>query len=218
MKIEKIRKRQRVKDVIYATKARKRFFKIILLLAVLFILWIGYTQWRILTPSETNISGQKVDVGIVLGASLWGDVPSPGLQERLDHALMLYEKGTFTYFIVSGGLDSSEHRYTEAEGMQQYLVRLGVDPKYILLENEATSTYENLLYSKRIMNEHGLRSSVIITHDFHGMRSLEIAAFLDYDKPMISLAESVVMPFWPSQIRETLAYSKWKMDQIVLSF
>lgn len=218
MKTEMMKKRLNLRDVIFATKARKRFFKIILLLAVLFLLWIVYVQWKIFTPDESNISGQKVDVGIVLGASLWGDVPSPGLQERLDHALMLYEKGTFTYFIVSGGLDSSEHRYTEAEGMQQYLVRHGVDPKYILLENEATSTYENLLYSKRIMNEHNLHSSVIITHDFHGMRSLEIATFLDYDKPMISLAESVVMPFLPSQIRETLAYSKWKMDQLVLSF
>lgn len=218
MKIEKMRKRLTLKDFIYATKGRERFFKFILLLAVLFLLWVVYVQWKILTPSESDISGQKVDVGIVLGASLWGDIPSPGLQERLDHALMLYEKGAFTYFIVSGGLDSSEHRYTEAEGMQQYLVRQGVDPRYILLENEATSTYENLLFSKRIMTEHGYQSSIIITHDFHGMRSLEIATFLDYDKPMISLAESVVMPFLPSQIRETLAYSKWKMDQVRLSF
>ncbi|WP_211747876.1 YdcF family protein [Paenibacillus sp. Marseille-Q4541] len=218
MKVEKIGTKPKIKEFIHATKGRERLFKFILVLGILFILWVVYVQWKILTPNESNVVGQRVDVGIILGASLWGDEPSPGLQERLDHALMLYEKGVFTHFIVSGGLDSPQHKYTEAEGMERYLARHGVDPKHIFLENEATSTYENLLYSKRIMAEQGFHSSVIITHDFHGMRSLEIAKFLDYEVPTISLAESVVMPFLPSQIRETLAYSKWKMDQVLLSF
>lgn len=218
MKIQETKRKQKIKDTLFATKGRKRFFQLILLLIMLFVLWVIYVQWKIIHPNESNINGQQYDVGIVLGASLWGDVPSPGLQERLDLALELYEKGVFRYFIVTGGLDSPEHKYTEAEGMKTYLTQHGVDSQYIFLENEATSTYENLLYSKSIMSEHNLHSSIVITHDFHGMRALEIAEFLDYDHPVISLAESKVMPFLPSQIRETLAYSKWKMDEILLSF
>ncbi|MCM3783896.1 YdcF family protein [Neobacillus mesonae] len=192
-------------------------YKILIALIILGVIWVAYVQWKIFNPHYTKVLSEPVDVGIVLGASLWGDEPSPGLAERLDKALELYQAGSFEYFIVSGGLDSPQHRYTEAEGMQRYLIEHGVEESHIFLENEATSTYENLLFSKEIMAEHNLNSSVIITHDFHGMRSLEMAEFLHYEQPVLTLAESAAMPFLPSQIRETLAYTKWKLDAVLLS-
>lgn len=191
-------------------------FRILAAVVIIGLIWVVYVQWKIFNPNETTEIADPVDVGIVLGASLWGDEPSPGLAERLDKALELYNAGSFRYFIVTGGLDSPQHRLTEAEGMQRYLVEHGVEASRIFLENEATSTYENLLFSQKIMTDEGLTSSIIITHDFHGMRSLEIAEFLDYEAPAVSLAESVVMPFLPSQIRETLAYTKWKLDAALL--
>ncbi|GAK39535.1 YdcF family protein [Paenibacillus urinalis] len=200
------------------TKFLRSAFRILTALVIIGLIWVVYVQWKIFNPKETTEFADPVDAGIVLGASLWGDEPSPGLAERLDKAIELHEAGSFRYFIVTGGLDSPQHRLTEAEGMQRYLVEHGVEPSRILLENEATSTYENLLFSQRIMTDQGLASSIIITHDFHGMRSLEIAEFLDYEAPLLSLAESVAMPFLPSQIRETLAYTKWKLDAALLSF
>lgn len=54
-----------------------------------------------------------------------GAEPSPGLKERLEEALRLYRNGTVQRLIVSGGLDKPDFPYTEAEGMQRYLVDRG---------------------------------------------------------------------------------------------
>ena len=59
--------------------------------------------------------------------------------------------------------------------MRDYLVKKGLPKTSIFIEPKATSTYENLLFSKQIMDEKGLVSSIIMTHKFHGSRSLDIA-------------------------------------------
>lgn len=152
-----------------------------------------------------------------MGASMWGDHPSPGLRERLEHGLEEYHNGRFDTFIVSGGLDRPHYNYTEAEGMRNYLVEAGVPEERILLENEATSTYENLLFSQTIMNEHHYETALIITHDYHGARAMEIAKTLHYANPSISLTESTVLPMIKHKSREVLAYTKWTADRLLIA-
>ncbi|WP_245583743.1 YdcF family protein [Paenibacillus terrigena] len=188
-------------------------FRVMLLFVVCGLIWFVYTQWVIHNKS----SGRELshaDVGIVLGAVLWDNKPSPALVERLDHALSLYQAGHFDTFIVTGGLDHPSLRLTEAQGMAAYLIERGVPSDHILLENQATSTYENLLFSREIMKDHGYKSAVIITHRYHGARSLEIANFLGYQSPVVSTTESKVLNMAWHQMRESLAYTKWKLDQL----
>ncbi|CAH0121143.1 MULTISPECIES: YdcF family protein [unclassified Paenibacillus] len=198
------------------TPARKRIALLILFVAVCGLLWFGYTQWIIRTAADSPLPARS-DVGIVLGASLWNDRPSPGLAERLDHALSLYKRGVFRKIIVTGGLDSPEMTLTEAQGMQQYLVERGVPPEDVYLENEATSTLENLLFSSRIMADHNWTSAIVVTHSFHGARALEIARFLGYADPVVSTIESRVLNMLWYQTRESLAYTKWKLDRLLIS-
>ncbi|AOZ91133.1 YdcF family protein [Paenibacillus crassostreae] len=194
------------------------FKKIILLVGLLFLLvgvWSGYVLWKINTVHPSD-AAQSADVGIILGSSMWGDVPSPSLKERLDHGLRQYNEGMFDWFIVSGGLDKPEYQYTEAEGMHQYLLDHGVPADFIIVENEATSTLENLQFSQLIMEQYGWDSAVIITHTYHGMRSLEIAEYLNYDHPSLAVTESKVLSMFYHKSREILAYSKWTLDSWVL--
>src|SRR4051812_38157522 len=95
------------------------FIGFLALLAWCLTLYLMITRFEGTPKPGTPISA---DVGIVLGARLWNDKPSPGLRERLDHALGLYRQGTFSHFIVTGGLDSDGATITEAEGMRDYLV------------------------------------------------------------------------------------------------
>lgn len=156
----------------------------------------------------------RTEIGIVLGASLWGDEPSPGLRERLNKALELFKEGRFDYIIVSGGLDRPDANFTEAEGMANYLIDHGVSEDRIVLEGESTSTLENLRFSQRMMKERGWTSATIVTHDFHGMRALEIAQALRYEQPQIvTVSSEVLSPLW-SRGRESLAYTKWKWDEL----
>lgn len=193
----------------------KRGLIIIMMIFLMILVWSGYVLWKINTVHPVDIS-QSAEVGIILGSSMWDDVPSPSLKERLDQGLKEYNEGKFTWFIVTGGLDQPEFNFTEAQGMRQYLLDHGVSDQVIIMENEATSTLENLQFSQAIMKQHGWTSTVIITHTYHGMRALEIAEYLDYTLPLLSTTDSKVLSMPYHKSREILAYSKWKLDECLL--
>ncbi|MGG6311033.1 YdcF family protein [Paenibacillus macerans] len=200
---------------------RKRLFRWASILVLLGLGWMLFALAQIgsieRNPSVVTELAQPADVGIVLGAAMWGDAPSPGLRERLEQSLQDYESGKFKLFLLTGGLDTPKSNFTEAEGMAIYLEQHGVPRDKMLLENKATSTYENLKFSQAIMNERGLTSALIITHTYHGNRSLEIAKSLNYADPKLSLKKSEVLKPIPNTFREILAYSKWKLDQLALA-
>lgn len=193
-----------------------------IILIVLGMLWVAYVLEQIgsidRNSNVVTTMATPADAGIILGAAMWGDRPSPVLQERLRLSIKDYEAGKFEYFIVTGGLDKPGNRYTEAEGMAIYLEEHGVPRDKILLENYATSTYENLKFSQNIMEEHGLATALVITHTFHGNRAYEIAHALNYSNPKLSLTETNVLPPIPTISREILAYTKWKLDHIAIAF
>ncbi|CAM4382850.1 MAG: YdcF family protein [Paenibacillus macerans] len=192
-----------------------------LVLCALGLAWVLYVLAQIgsieRNPAVSASRSEPADVGIVLGASLWGDEPSPGLRERLEQSIQDYKEGKFKLFLLTGGRDTANSKYTEAEGMANYLERSGIPREKILLENEATSTFENLKFSQAIMEERGYDSALIITHTYHGNRALEIAEAFGYHDPKLSLKKSAVLKPIPNTVREILAYTKWKMDQLALA-
>jgi uncharacterized SAM-binding protein YcdF (DUF218 family) len=194
---------------------RRRLGKLILLAVILGCVWIAYVQWRIASIEEQPFTG-RAEVGIVLGAALWNGEPSPALRERLDHALKLYGEGRFDTFIVTGGYDHPGAKLSEAEGMQRYLTAKGIPEDRILMENAARSTYENLVFSRNLMGAHGYRKAVIVTHAYHGARALDIARFLKYEDPVVSAAESRVLNMAWHRARETLAFTKWQLDKLLI--
>ncbi|WP_342561301.1 YdcF family protein [Paenibacillus sp. FSL R7-0345] len=179
------------------------------------LLWCA-VAFNAINSAETTTPMTPADAGIILGMSMWGDKPSPGLKERLDYGLKLYKEGKFSRFIVSGGLDHPDYPYTEGQGMRNYLVEQGVPDEAIVMENESTSTYENLKFSQEIMQREGMTSAVIITHTFHGQRALEMAEEFGYKSPQLGVTESETMSMLKYKTREILAYSKWKMQQLFM--
>lgn len=182
------------------------------------VIWCGFFYVRIITfkgvpSSEADF---RADTGVVLGSKLWGDQPSPALRERLDYALTLYHAGKFEHFIVSGGLDAGGATLTEAEGMRNYLVAHGVPEERIALESESTSTYENLLFSREIMDDQGWRTAVIVTHLYHGSRTADIAAKLGYEPVAVQGTVSQVLNMAYHESREVLAYTKWMLQKLFL--
>ncbi|WAM30757.1 YdcF family protein [Caldicellulosiruptor naganoensis] len=121
-----------------------------------------------------NSKPKKSDAIIVLGCAVYGDFPSPFFKARLDEALRLYNKGYGRYIIVSGGKGLGEN-ISEAEAGKEYLSARGVPSEFILIENKSFSTYENLLFSKKLMNKYSLKSAVIVSNKFHLKRASIIA-------------------------------------------
>ncbi|CAM4285814.1 YdcF family protein [Paenibacillus alkaliterrae] len=198
------------------TRPRLLLFRVAAWLICAGVFWCGYLLWLI-NGYDTSKPLLKADAGIVLGAALWNDVPSPALKERLDFALHLYEVGIVDKLILSGGLGANGSTKTEAAGMRDYLVMKGISADKLLLESDATSTYENLRFSQKIANEKKLSKLVVITHDYHAARAKEVAKQLDFEHFQIAATKSKVLNPVYNESREVLAFTKWKLDRLLLS-
>ena len=93
------------------------------------------------------------DFLIVLGCGIRPDgTPTPLLRGRLDRALAFAEKqerltGKQLTFITSGGKGPDE-AVSESASMKQYLLERGVPESRIIEEDQSTSTFENMKFSK----------------------------------------------------------------------
>ncbi len=181
------------------------------------VMWCGYLLWLI-NSFDASASYEKADAGIVLGAALWNDRPSPALKERLDFAFSLYEQGMVDKLILSGGLGSHGATKTEAQGMQDYLLAKGMPADKLLLENDAKNTYANLVYSQRIAQAEGMSKLLIISHDYHTARAREMARALDYGTFQVAGTASKVLNPVLNEAREVLAFTKWKLDWTLLAW
>ncbi len=118
------------------------------------------------------------DFIIVLGAELLpnGEI-SPLLRSRLDKTVQFYHRQVEwaakipCRLIVSGG-EGADEPFSEAYAMKRYLIQKGIPAEAIIEEEQSLNTYQNLLYSKDIMDR--LKSDykcIFITNTFHVFRS-----------------------------------------------
>ena len=118
------------------------------------------------------------DYLIVLGAAVHGDTPSLSLVERLEAAKDYLIKHPDTVVIVSGGQGSGEN-VSEACAMYEWLCANGIDPTRIIMEDKASSTYENLKFSREIINELSDDATVaVVSSEYHLCRAKLIAKTL----------------------------------------
>lgn len=118
------------------------------------------------------------DAVIILGAYTDGYRPSPPLTARLRAGLNLYRSGYATHFIVSGGQGADE-TISEASSMRRFLILNGIPPEFILMDRHSTDTWENLRNSKDVMENHNLRTAIVVTSDYHLPRAIAVAQQLN---------------------------------------
>lgn len=114
-----------------------------------------------------------MDYLVVLGASVYPDGPSPGLVRRIDAVMNVLDDHPDAVIIASGGQGKSEPM-SEAQCIRDELVKRGVDPARILLEDRSTDTLENLRYSRELIARDDAAVAVV-TNNYHVWRSLRLA-------------------------------------------
>ncbi len=117
------------------------------------------------------------DAAVVLGATVWGDEPSPVFAARIDHAITLYENGTVHTLILTGGA-SKRGSPAESEVARDYAVAHGIPDSAIVLDTVSRSTYENIAETKRITQSLGLHTLLVVTDPLHERRAMTIASDL----------------------------------------
>lgn len=118
----------------------------------------------------------EADALIVLGAGLHGDQLSWILAKRLELALHYLRAHPDCVAVVTGGQGPGE-TVTEASAMAKYLLARGIEPERIILEEQATNTIQNFVYSKALIDERfgGEAKTAFVTTGFHVFRAGRVA-------------------------------------------
>lgn len=184
-------------------RSRRRTVAWVLLgLLVAAILYVGGTFVQVWQASRTD-GARDADAIIVLGAAQYNGKASPALQNRLDHALALYDAGRAPLIVVTGGRQEGD-RFTEATVGYNFLRQNGVPDDAILKEVQGHTTYESLAAAARFLRDKDVDDVLLVSGPAHSKRLQGIAQDVGLQA---STSPSDGRPTLRSLLRETAAVS-----------
>lgn len=173
------------------SKAVIRIFTIILCIGLLIF---GITEAVILSASRGNPE-EPAEYLLVLGAKVNRHGPSLTLRNRIDAAYDYLTAHPDTTAILSGGQGSDEP-VTEARCMFDELTARGIDPERLWMEDNSTNTWENLKFSRAMLEENTgtvPEKIALLSSEFHLFRAQLFARRFGFDTVGVPAATS--LPF-----------------------
>jgi uncharacterized SAM-binding protein YcdF (DUF218 family) len=154
-------------------RATRRWHDLALFAAALFV---GY-QLAVLVGlwwQGTRDERRPVEAILVLGAAQWNGAPSPVLQARLDHAIVLYRQGYAPHVAVTGGVGDGDV-YSEAGVAAAYLRGQGIPADAILGEEQGRSSLESIRGVAALLGARGISRVLLVSDPPHMLRILRMA-------------------------------------------
>ena len=179
--------------------------KFLLIIPIIFAAYCTAVTVKILSFTAEPKNIPENTPAIILGCKVNDKTPSEMLEKRIVSAYAYLLKNENAVVIASGGKGDDEN-ISEAEAIRNSLVEKGISEKRIILEDKSTSTAENMLFSKRIMDENNWgNEAVIITSEFHQFRSTLLAKRTGI-KPYNISSKSKPFSLFTSIVREWFAF------------
>jgi SanA protein len=148
----------------------------IIIIAILMIIVLGINLY-VRASTNKQILGENdytklsdIDCIIILGAGVWGDKPSPILEDRLLEGIKLYQNNVSDKIIMSG--DHGRESYDEVNIMKNYAIEKGIPSENIFMDHAGFSTYESIYRARDIFKA---KKIVIVTQKYHLYRALYAA-------------------------------------------
>ena len=138
-------------------------------------LWLIVLGFQISAAGQESASG-NADVAIVLGAGVQVDRPSPVFDERIRHGVTLYRTGRVKMLLMTGGALPGGH--PEALVARARAIELRVPAEAIRVETVSRTTQQNMVEARRVMQDGGLRTALIVSDPLHMKRALRMSAGL----------------------------------------
>lgn len=125
--------------------------------------------WFIARPLKIVDEPQKADTIVVFGGGV-GETGSPGKStiERARYTVELYKQDYAKKIIFSSGYT---FRYNDAENMRLFALSMGVPQEDIILEQKANSTYENVKFTKVILDKNGWDTILLVSSPYNMARA-----------------------------------------------
>ena len=171
--------------------------------------------------ASRHVPHHGVDYLVVLGCGIRSDgTPSPLLAGRVDRALAFdqgrVEAGDAPAVFVPSGGQGPDEVMSEAQSMRDYLVKKGIHPSRVALEDESSTTRENMVFSRKVIEDHAGASVdelsiAFSTTNYHVFRGYVCA----HQAGMVAegMGSKTKAYFWPNAfLREFvgLLVTQWK--------
>ncbi|MAX80266.1 MAG: hypothetical protein CL843_08835 [Crocinitomicaceae bacterium] len=162
-------------------KKKKRFIYTLLVLYFFsnrFILAEANRLWEIPTQNVNTL--QHKSIAVILGGFTEYDPEYERVEfyessDRLLIGYQLYQKHIVDKLVMTGGSSKiTGPKYREGDMVQHYLSSIGMPQEDLWIERESRNTYENALYTRKLLDKKGTSSEsfYLITSSGHMRRSL----------------------------------------------
>lgn len=163
---------------------------------------VNKTKSKIVTEKQAK-ELENVDCILVLGAGIWGDKPSPMLEDRLLQGITLYNNQTSSKIIMSG--DHGKEEYDEVNVMKDFAIEKGVKSEDIFMDHAGFSTYDSIYRAKEIFKAQKI---IIVTQKYHLHRALYVAEKLGIEAYGVASDPREYRGQVVRELREVLARDK----------
>ena len=175
---------------------KTRFFRVVSLFICLILIFYlsGPSLLRFSGYSlHKTVSLENPDLIIVLAGDSDGS--------RLDHAVDLYKRYPKAFLLFTGG---KYYNMSVPQLMKKKALLLGIPSSKIILEENATSSYENALFTKKIIQNRKFKSVLLVTSLYHTKRSFLV---------FLSMFEESSIELGVSGAEDGIDYSSWWRDK-----
>lgn len=197
---------------IFSLRALSMFVSIsVIYVSICFVIFMIYCVFLQIIPRKKDF-----DYVIIHGAGLIdGEKMSKLLSQRVDKAIDVYQKDPTPPILIPSGGKGSDEKISEAEAMETYLLEKGIPAEKIIKEDQSKTTYENLVNSKKIIDEReGSKYTALVTSNYHVYRALRYCHKIGLK--CIGIGSPVAFYYWPSAlIREFIAVHSEKKRLII---
>ena len=153
---------------------------VIMLLGYAILLFLNFLI--VLALYQKNRITQHIDFIIVLGSGLIGGTKVPPLlRQRIVKAIDIYDSqkdcGELPPKIILSGGQGGDEKIPEGQAMLNYAVTHGIAPADAIAEDKSKNTYENMLFSKAIIDASGQQNAntIFVTSNYHTLRASRLA-------------------------------------------
>lgn len=135
---------------------------------------------KIISDAKKEYTGE-LDYLFVLGGLIIGEeTPSEHLLKRIEKAADYLNEHKNTIALTCGGCFREGQKKSEALIIKEQLIARGIEENRILLEDKSTTTNENFLFGKKIIEDHSGKAfseinAGFLSSDYHLFRAGIIA-------------------------------------------
>jgi uncharacterized SAM-binding protein YcdF (DUF218 family) len=184
----------------------------VIYVSISFVIFMVYCVFLQIIPRKRDF-----DYVIIHGAGLIdGYKMSKLLSQRVDKAIEVYQKDPTPPILIPSGGKGNDEKISEAEAMEKYLLDKGIPQEKIIKEDKSRTTMENLINSKKIIDEReGRKYTALVTSNYHVYRALRYCRKIGLK--CVGIGSPVAWYYWPSAlIREYIAVHSEKKRFIIL--